>query len=355
MQRKRLRELGITIGELPPGPLNAITDVPGVRVGHTTLHYDEPCVARTGVTVIWPRPEGIYQDQVFAGYHSFNGNGEMTGLLWLEESGCLGSPIGITNTHQVGVVRDALVEYETLHHPDSTWLLPVVAETYDGWLNDINAFHVTKEHVFAALAAAQSGPVAEGNVGGGTGMICHGFKGGIGTASRVVESAGGQYTVGALVQANYGRRQHLRVDGVPVGQKLPPESVPTPWSQPPSGGSIIVVVATDAPLLPTQCKRLAQRATVGLARVGGVGHNTSGDIFLAFATGNHAPVKQDKLLPLQMIPNDQINPFFEATAEAVEESILNALCAAETVTGQQGRVAYALPLEQLVKIMANSR
>ncbi len=355
MQRKRLRELGITIGELPTGPFNAITDVPGVRVGHTTLHYDEPRVARTGVTVIWPRPEAIYQDQAFAGYYSFNGNGEMTGLLWVEESGCLGSPIGITNTHQVGVVRDALVEYETTHHPDSTWLLPVVAETYDGWLNDINAFHVTKEAVFAALAGAQSGPVAEGNVGGGTGMICHGFKGGIGTSSRVIESAGGQYTVGALVQANYGRRQHLRVDGVPVGQKISPESVPTPWSQPPSGGSIIVVVATDAPLLPTQCKRLAQRATVGLARVGGVGHNTSGDIFLAFATGNHTPVKQDKLLPLQMIPNDQINPFFEATADAVEEAILNALCAAETVTGQQGRVAYALPLDQLVKIMADSR
>ena len=248
-------------------------------------------------------------------------------------------------------MRDALVAYETTRHPDSSWLLPVVAETYDGWLNDINAFHVTQEHVFAALAAAQSGPVAEGNVGGGTGMICHGFKGGTGTASRVVESVGGQYTVGALVQANYGRRQHLRVDGVPIGRKLPPEVVPLPWGQPAGSGSIIIVVATDAPLLPFQCKRLAQRATVGLARVGGLGHNSSGDIFLAFATGNHIPNPSDKPLTMQMIPNEQINPFFEATAEAVEESILNALCAAETVTGQQGRVAYALPLEELQKLM----
>jgi D-aminopeptidase len=352
MSRKRLRALGITLGELPTGPLNTITDVSGIRVGHTTLIDDTPRVARTGVTVILPRGDNIYQDQVFAGYYSFNGNGEMTGLLWLEESGCLGSPIAITNTHQVGVVRDALVEYEISRHPDSTWLLPVVAETYDGWLNDINAFHLTKQHVFAALSAAQSGAVAEGNVGGGTGMICHGFKGGIGTASRVVESAGGQYTVGVLVQANYGSRRHLRIDGVPVGRKIPPEVVPTPRSQPPTGGSIIVVVATDAPLLPFQCKRLAQRATVGLARVGGVGHNGSGDIFLAFATGNHVPIDRDKLLDLQMIPNDQMNPFFEATAEAVEESILNALCAAETMTGQQGRVAYALPLDELQKIMS---
>ncbi len=357
MTRKRLRELAITIGEWPTGPHNAITDVPGVRVGHTTLSYDEPRVARTGVTVIVPREvtagREIYQDQVFAGYYSFNGNGEMTGLLWLEESGCLGSPIAITNTHQIGVVRDALVAYETMRHADSAWLLPVVAETYDGWLNDINAFHVTKDHVFAALAAAQSGPVAEGNVGGGTGMICHGFKGGIGTSSRMIESAGGVYTVGALVQANYGHRHHLRVDGVPVGRAIPPEKVPTPWDQPPSGGSIIVVVATDAPLLPFQCKRLAQRATVGLARVGGVGHNSSGDIFLAFATGNHVLIDSDQPQAVQMLPNDQLNPFFEATAEAVEEAILNALCAAETMTGQQGRVAYALPLDELQQIMRN--
>ncbi|CAN5659139.1 P1 family peptidase [soil metagenome] len=358
MRRKRLRELGITIGELPTGPHNAITDVPGVRVGHTTLQYDEPRVARTGVTVIVPHAvtdgREIYQDQAFAGYYSFNGNGEMTGLLWLEESGCLGSPIAITNTHQVGVVRDALVEYEINRHPDSAWLLPVVAETYDGWLNDINAFHVTKDHVFAALAAAQSGPVPEGNVGGGTGMICHGFKGGIGTSSRVIESAGAQYTVGALVQANYGSRHHLRVDGVPVGRAISPESVPTPWTKPPSGGSIIVVVATDAPLLPFQCKRLAQRATVGLARVGGVGHNSSGDIFLTFATGNRVPIEQIPPVALQMISNAQINPFFEATAEAVEEAILNALCAAETTTGQQGRIAYALPLDELQQIMRHA-
>jgi hypothetical protein len=229
MTRTRLRDLGIVVGELPTGPYNAITDVPGVWVGHTTLIYDQPRVARTGVTVIRPRYGEIYQDQCFAGYHSFNGNGEMTGLLWLEESGQLGAPIAITNTHQVGIVRDALVDYEARHHPDAAWLLPVVAETYDGWLNDINGFHLTHDHVFAALDAAASGPVAEGNVGGGTGMICHDFKAGIGTASRVVEIAGASYTVGVLVQANYGDRRDLRVDGTSVGRAIDADAVPLPW------------------------------------------------------------------------------------------------------------------------------
>lgn len=347
MSRQRLRDLGITIGEFPTGPHNAITDVPDVLVGHTTLIYDEPRIARTGVTVIVPRGGDVYHDQCYGAYHSFNGNGEMTGVHWLAESGLIGGPIAITNTHQVGLVRDALVEYEIQRHPESQWLIPIVAETYDGWLNDINAFHVTKEDVFAALANAQSGPVAEGNVGGGTGMICHWFKGGIGTASRVAETRSGKFTIGALVQANYGARRHLRVNGVPVGRLINTDVVPFERQVKKPDGSIIIVVATNAPLLPVQCQRLAQRATVGLARVGGTGYNGSGDIFLAFATGNHVPQGADAPVAIQMLPHSQMDPLFDATAEAVEEAILNALCAAETMTGQQGHTVHALPLDLL--------
>jgi D-aminopeptidase len=351
MPRQRLRDLGITIGEFPTGQYNAITDVPDILVGHTTLIYDEPRVARTGVTVIVPRGGDVYQDQCYGAYHSFNGNGELTGVHWLEESGMVGGTIAITNTHQVGLVRDALVDYEIQKHLESEFLLPIVAETYDGWLNDINAFHLTQADVLAALSKARSGPVAEGNVGGGTGMICHWFKGGIGTASRVVTTPSGSFTVGVLVQANYGARRHLRVNGVPVGQLITTDEVPSPRQAQKADGSIIIVVATDAPLLPHQCKRLAQRATVGLARVGGTGYNGSGDIFLAFATGNHLPIAATAPIPLQTLPNQQMDPLFDATAEAVEESILNALCAAETMTGQQGRTVHALPLDRLQEIM----
>lgn len=351
MSRQRLRDLGITVGEFPTGPHNAITDVPDLLVGHATLIYDEPRVARTGVTVIVPRGGDVYHDQCYAAYHSFNGNGELTGSHWLAESGLIGGPIAITNTHQVGLVRDALVEYEIERHPESQWLLPIVAETYDGWLNDINAFHVTKDDVFAALATARGGPVAEGNVGGGTGMICHWFKGGIGTSSRVVETRSGKFVVGALVQANYGARRHLRVNGVPVGRLIGTEVVPFERQVKKPDGSIIVVLATNAPLLPVQCQRLAQRATVGLARVGGTGYNGSGDIFLAFATGNHVPQGADAPIAIHMLPHNQLDPLFDATAEAVEEAILNALCAAETMTGQQGRTVHALPLDRLQEIM----
>lgn len=352
MTRARLRDLGINIGHLPAGPHNAITDVPGVCVGHKTLIVDEPRLARTGVTMVLPREDEIWGNYVFAGHHSFNGNGEMTGLLWLEESGMISSPIGLTNTHQVGMVRDALVAYARENRHIASFRLPVVAETYDGWLNDIDAFHLTPADAHEALAAARGGPVAEGNVGGGTGMICHDFKGGIGTASRRVDCPSGRYTVGALVQANHGDRPLLRVDGVPVGRELGAEHTPLPWAEPPLGGSIIVIIATDAPLLPGQCKRLAQRATVGVARVGGVGHNSSGDIFLAFATGNALPAETDGPREVRMLPHRQLNPFFEAVAEAVEEAILNALTAAETMTGFQGRTAYALPLDDLQRVMA---
>lgn len=353
MSRKRLRELGITMGQFPPGAYNAITDVAGVLVGHKTLIYDEPRVARTGVTIIVPNHGRIWDHYAFAAYHSFNGNGEMTGLPWLDESGMLGSAIGLTNTHQVGIVRDALVKYSVDNGYTKAFILPVVAETYDGWLNDIDAFHVTMDDAFEALHAAHSGRVAEGNVGGGTGMNCHEFKGGIGTSSRLVSVEGQQYTVGALVQANYGGRNLLRVDGVPIGRLIPPEEVPVPWPKPQSSSSIIVILATDAPLLPVQCKRLAQRATVGLARVGGTGYNGSGDIFLAFAVGNELPAEAPAIRPLQMLQHDLLNDLFDAAAEAVEEAILNALCAAETMTGYQGRTSYALPLERLQELMAH--
>lgn len=352
MTRSRLRDLGITVGRLPAGAYNAITDVPGVWVGHRTLVYDQPRIARTGVTVVMPRSDASWKDHLYAGYHSLNGNGEMTGLLWLEESGLLGSPVALTNTHQVGVVRDALAEYFVTKHLGLGFHLPVVSETWDGWLNDINAFHVTKEHVFEAIATAGSGSVAEGNVGGGTGMICHGFKGGIGTASRIVETKSGTYTVGALVQANHGARRDLRVNGIPVGEKIRPDKVPLPSSVSQSASSIVVIIATDAPLIAAQCKRLARRATIGIGRVGAIGHNSSGDIFLAFATGNHIDADAKGLIDVQVVPQHHLDPFFSAVIEAVEESILNALVAAETMVGYKGRTAYALPLDELQRIMA---
>ena len=349
MGRARVRDIGITIGRLPTGPLNAITDVAGVLVGHRTLIDDTPAVARTGITVIVPRGGDIWTNYAFAGTHSFNGNGEMTGLPWLAESGQLGSPIAITNTYAVGIVRDALIAYAVEHGYSHRFHLPVVSETFDGFLSDIDAFPLTRGHLFEALAAAAGGPVAEGNVGGGTGMRCHGFKGGIGTSSRVVEVLGARYAVGVLVQANYGRMVHLRIDGVPVGREI---EAGREASEP--KGSIIVIAATDAPLIPTQCTRLAQRATVGLARVGGHGFNSSGDLFLAFATGNDLPAPPTRPYTLTMIPHEHIDPFFEAVAEATEESILNALTAAETMTGYRGTVE-ALPLDEVRRIVARYR
>jgi D-aminopeptidase len=354
MNRARIRDFGVVIGELPTGPHNAITDVPGVLVGHATVIADEPRVARTGVTMVVPRAGNIWEDRVFGGFFSFNGNGEMTGLPWLEESGMIDAAIGISNTHAVGVVRDAIVAHAVECGQINGFMLPIAAETFDGWLSDIDAFHITQSHALAALAAAKDGPVDEGDVGGGTGMICHGFKGGIGTSSRVVTIAGSSYTVGALVQANYGSRRDLRVDGVPVGIEIDTDRVPAREQPRGDAGSIIIVVATDAPLLPIQCKRLARRATTGLARVGGVGYNGSGDIFLAFATGNHLP-KTTAPLDLKMLPHEQMDGLFIATADAVEESILNALTAADTMTGFQGRTIHALPLVDLTQVLARYR
>jgi D-aminopeptidase len=323
--------LGLAIGELEPGPLNAITDVEGVRVGQTTLIEGDD--VRTGVTVVIPPLP------IFAAPHRLNGNGEMTGLEWIREAGVLDSPIAITNTHSVGAVHAALIAYAQQLEDAPDWSLPVVAETYDGFLNDIDGFHVREEHVFAALEEAAGGVVAEGNVGGGTGMICHGFKGGTGTSSRRAD----EWTIGVLVQANHGARRRLVIDGVPVGRELGPERIPGP-ARP--DGSIIVIVASDAPLLPHQCERLAQRASLGIGRTGGAGETSSGDLLLAFATGNELPSDQ-----LTMVPNDGINALFYAAIEATEEAIVNALVGAETMTGLNGNTAYALEPELLLETM----
>jgi D-aminopeptidase len=360
MSRQRLRDLGISIGQFEPGPWNAITDVAGVRVGHFTLIRDEPTMVRTGVTAVMPRSEEtIWAANAFAGCHSFNGYGEMTGTAWIEEAGILDSPVLITNTHSVGVVRDAVAEFAILKGAPQRFHLPVVAETWDGWLSDIGSFAITKEHAWAAMEAARSGPVAEGNVGGGTGMIAHEFKGGIGTASRRVPIGDATYTVGALVQANYGSRRLLKCGGIPVGEVIGTEVVPSPFPVPRDQGSIIVVLATDAPLIPSQCKRLARRATTGLAWVGGYGANSSGDIFIAFSTGNIVPPSQPggPTVPvsLSMMPSEAMSPLFLAAAEATEEAILNAMCMATTMTGWQGRTAHALPLDRLQEVLTRVR
>jgi D-aminopeptidase len=383
----RGRDLGIAIGRGRPGPANAITDVAGIRVGHATLiDGDGPLIVgsgpvRTGVTMIVPHDGDIWTEPLFAGCHRLNGNGELTGLEWIREAGHLTGPIGITNTHSVGVVRDGIIRNAVRRLPFGTsyWALPVVGETWDGLLNDIDGFHVTADHVDQALAAATDGAVDEGNVGGGTGMVCHEFKGGIGTASRVVDDRYGGFTVGVLVQANYGRREWLRVDGVPVGEAIPVEAVPSPYGPddedgpfavagsrseasgdvtPPGSGSIIVIVATDAPLLPHQCERLAQRAGLGIARMGGTGANSSGDLFLCFATGNRTLPKtafrDDRRLTAEIrVLNDfAISPLFDATIESTEEAILNALVAAQTMTGRDGITAHALPHDRLLETMA---
>ena len=357
----RARDLGIPFAGTT-GPLNAITDVAGVTVGHTTLISGDGKLdvgsgpVRTGVTVVHPR--GKKYDPVFSGWYALNGNGEMTGTTWVEESGFLEGPVVITNTHSVGVARDATIEWQYANNlfdplpddPDVFWSLPVVAETYDGDLNDINGFHVTKEHVIDALESAKSGPVAEGSVGGGTGMICHQFKGGIGTASRQLKILDRDYTVGILVQANYGSRETLTIAGVPLGDKLS-DLMPAFRPKDRSTGSIIVVVATDAPLMPHQLERLARRVPIGISKVGGYASNGSGDIFIAFSTANPGAAARDGLLKIEILPNDAMSPLFLATAQATEEAIVNALIAAKTMVGINGNTVYALPHDRLIDIL----
>jgi D-aminopeptidase len=353
---QRTRDLGVLIGSLQSGPANAITDVAGVRVGHATLI--EGRSIRTGVTMVVPHDGHPGTDPVFAGCHRINGNGDMTGLEWVRELGMLTSPIGITNTLSVGVVRDALATSGFSEH------LPVVGETFDGGLNDIEGQHVRAEHALAALEAARSTPaghpVKEGNVGGGTGMICHEFKGGIGTSSRVVDAGSGGYTVGVLVQANHGRRQRFRVNGLPVGERLGDAEIPLSRVRDEAlgSGSIIIAVATDAPLLPHQCNRLALRAGFGVARTGGVGEHSSGDLVIAFATGNRgltageAALEGPHELRLRMLSDAFVNPLYDAVIDATEEAILNALLAAETMEGYRGRV-HALSAETLLNALGD--
>ncbi|GII86360.1 D-aminopeptidase [Sphaerisporangium siamense] len=361
----RARDHGIVIGAGTPGPYNAITDVTGVRVGHTTLiHGDGPRVrgegpVRTGVTMILPHEGSAFDEPVYAGYHWLNGNGEITGMAYLDEFGLLGSPIGLTNTGSVGVVRDTIVELELSSRDKGpqAWSLPVVGETWDGRLNDIDGQHVKPEHVRAAYAAATGGPVAEGAVGGGTGMICHGFKGGIGTASRVLPEADGGYTVGVLVQANHGMRDRLTVNGVPVGRAMADVPRPMPLAHE-GAGSIIGIVATDAPLLPHQCRRLARRAALGVARTGGAGENGSGDGFVCFATHNRdlpsnaLDAAPPRTFPVTVLADEYIDPLFWATIEAVEEAIVNVLVAAETMTGADGVTAHGLDARRLAALLA---
>jgi L-aminopeptidase/D-esterase-like protein len=357
----RARDLGIPFDGIP-GDRNTITDVAGVTVGQTTLITGEgPLIVgrgpvRTGVTVILPR--GKTYDPVFAGWYALNGNGEMTGTTWVEESGFLEGPIAITNTHSVGTVHDAVISwvYENrlfdLESAPVFWINPVVAETYDGRLNDVNGFHVRREHVYSALESAASGPVAEGNVGGGTGMAAYQFKAGTGTASRLVQVAEGPYTLGVLVQANYGLRANLTIAGVPVGREIS-DLMPELHSLDPGpgAGSIIAVVATDAPLLAHQLKRLARRVPLGIARLGGVGADNSGDIFLAFSTANPGAARRASPVQVEMLPNHQMTPLFEATIQATEEAIVNALVAAQTMSGINGNTVYALPPDRLREVL----
>jgi D-aminopeptidase len=377
-QKPRERELQLPIGGTP-GPLDAITDVSGVEVGHTTLIAGTGKLVvgkgpvRTGVTVIHPRGKAN-SDPVFAAWFTLNGNGEMTGTTWVQESGLLEGPVAITNTHSVGVVRDAIIQWEVSQkNVLQPWWLPVVAETYDGNLNDISGFHVKPEHVLAALNGASGRLPPEGSVGGGTGMVCHGFKGGIGTASRKLSAEQGGYTVGVLVQCNYGSRRDLRIAGVPVGEEIPDlaacmaNSDALPADSPrrhceengraaprdiPEQGSIIVVVATDAPLLPHQLKRIATRVSLGIGRQGGFGGNSSGDIFIAFSTANaRAWFNDGPVTEIKMLPNDRITPLFQATAQATEAAITNALLAAETMTGANDLRVYAMPLDRMLAAM----
>jgi D-aminopeptidase len=351
----RARTLGIPF-DGTPGRYNAITDVEGVNVGYTTLIQGEgEHAVRTGVTAILPRGKATPEKPVFAGVFSLNGNGEMTGTHWIEESGFLEGPVLITNTHSVGVVRDAAIQWRIRQGAADAsgywWSLPVVAETWDGHLNDINGFRVRPEHVYAALDGARGGAIAEGNVGGGTGMICHEFKCGTGTSSRVVKIDDRDYRLGVLVQANYGVRGELRIAGVPVGKTLQNDLL---WSEPKDDGSIIIVVATDAPLLPHQLKRLARRASLGLARNGSYSGNGSGDIFIAFSTANET-ASQVALASLTSLGNEQMDDLFLATARAVEESIINAMIAAQPMTGYQGRKAAAIDHQALMKLLQKTR
>ncbi len=364
-QKPRARDLGVPFAGTT-GEFNAITDVEGVEVGYSTIisgngkNIIGKGPVRTGVTAIFPRGKAKKFSPVYANWYSLNGNGEMTGTTWLTESGFLETPIMITNTNSVGVVRDAVLKWYVdtdWYNGDVEWYTyPLVAETYDGELNDIYGFHVKEEHVVEAINNAAGGKIAEGNVGGGTGMTCLGFKGGTGTSSRLVNIDASTYTVGALVQSNFGAKRNLTIAGVPVGNELK-DTLNAIYNAPPQSrreegdGSIIVIVATDAPLLPHQLKRIAQRITIGMGLVGGRGSNGSGDIYLAFSTANEQAFSRDEITKVEVFSNDKMTPLFEATVQAVEEAIINAMVAAETMEGINGNTAYALPHDLLIEVL----
>lgn len=364
-QKPRARDLGVPFdGET--GAFNAITDVKGVEVGYSTIISGEGAniigkgPVRTGVTAIFPRGKARKFSPVYANWYSLNGNGEMTGTTWVTESGFLETPIMITNTNSVGVVRDAVLKWYVdtdWYNGDEEWYTyPLVAETYDGELNDIYGFHVKEENVLEAINNASSGKIAEGNVGGGTGMTCLGFKGGTGTSSRIVSINESSYTVGALVQSNFGSKKNLTIAGVPVGIELK-DTLNSIYHAPPQSrrqegdGSIIVIIATDAPLLPHQLKRISQRVTIGMGLVGGRGSNGSGDIYLAFSTANEKAFSRDSTTNVDVFSNDLMTPLFEATVQVVEEAIINAMIAAKTMEGINGNKAYALPHDLLIEIL----
>jgi L-aminopeptidase/D-esterase-like protein len=348
MQTPRARDLRIPFEGLS-GPNNAVTDVPGTEVGYTTII--EGAEVRTGVTIIHPRGKANH-DPVFAGWYALNGNGEMTGTPWIDEGGFVEGPIGLTNTHSVGLVRDTIIAWEVRAGAlVQKWSMPVVSETADGWLNDMYGFHVRAEHVLAALDGARGGPLAEGNVGGGTGMVCFGFKGGTGTSSRTLPASAGGYTVGALVQANFGRRADLTIAGVPAGKHLLDYAPFAPHQPHDGAGSLVAVIATDAPLLPHQLKRLARRGPLGMARTGGTGSNWSGDLFLAYSTANQGADGPGPVAQLTALISEKMDPLLEAAAQAVEEAIINTLVAAETMTGRGGLTAASMPRAEVQDIL----
>jgi D-aminopeptidase len=354
--KPRARALGLPFAGRP-GRWNAVTDVPGVEVGYVTLIEGDR--VRTGVTAIHPRRPAGADDPVAAGFHAQNGNGEMTGVSWINESGTFAGPVVITNTHAVGVAHAGIIAWTIKHHPGLAegGLLPVAAETWDGYLNDINGHHVTEDSVVAALEAARSGPVEEGSVGGGTGMNCYQFKGGSGTASRLVPFGGRQYTIGVFVQANFGRRHELVLAGVPLGAELSGDNpMAGPCAAPPGAGSVIAVVATDAPLFPHQCQALARRVTAGLARTGTSGSHFSGDLFLAFSTANRAAFRPDAhtIKRLDFVPWGHLDSFYEAVVQATEEAVVNALVANAEMTGRDGHRTPALPRDRVAELLARA-
>lgn len=356
MARARLRDLGIAIGTLPPGPKNGITDVPGVLVGQVTLVEDAPHIIRTGITAIVPQDGAIWRRNLFAAGHVLNGNSEMTGLTWVNEFGLMCGPMALTGTFSIGAVHEGMVDAEMTLDTGADFKMPLVSETYDGWLSESEHFVLRPKHALEALRRATADPVQEGNAGGGTGTNAHEFKAGTGTASRLVAQGAETWTVGILVQTNYGDRDRLLLDGVPVGREITTAEVPSCFAERKVDGSILVVIATDAPLFPHQLKRLAQRAGLGVARVGGLGWPGSGDVFLAFSTGNDLGQATDAsrkqpVEGLRMLPDFALQPLMAAVVEGVEEAIWNSLCAAETMPGRRGRISHALPIERLPEIM----